>query len=339
MLVDYFYGDPEPQEVAAVAAAVEARGYDGLWFSEASHDSFIAAAVAAGSTERLQLGSSVAIAFARSPMITAYAAWDAADYSNGRYALGLGAAARAQIEDRYSMPWGDSTERMEEYVQALGAIWHTWRTGEPLAFTGKFTTHTSMDRVYRPKTHEHEIPILLAAVSPPMIEAAARCADGIILHPLTTRAALDDAILPALDRGLREAGRERSEITVAHLAMTVIADDPRAEEQMQAVRGRIAWYAERKQYGPLLRGAGRPDLGAELRSLREAGKRREIPGRVDDDLVESMAVVAKADDLASAVLERFGHGVDRIAWLYDWLAASPDAERRMLDGLRAAPRS
>jgi probable F420-dependent oxidoreductase len=334
MEVDFFGGDPELRDVAEAAARADARGYDGIWFAEAAHDAFLATAVAVGATSAMRLGTSVSIALARSPMATAYAAWDLAAASNGRFTLGLGAAERAQIEERFSMPWGQTTERIEEYVHALRAIWASWRTGEPLAFEGRFTRHTSMEKAYRPAPHDHDIPVLLAAVSPKMIEMAARCADGVILHPLTTRAALDDAILPALERGLLAAGRSRAEMTVAHLAMTVIQDDPRSEHQRKAVTSRIAWYAERRQYGPLLRAAGRAELGSQLRELREQGRHVEVFERIDDALVGEMAVVADADDLGRAVLERFGHGVDRIAWLYDWLEDRPEIERRLLAQLR-----
>jgi probable F420-dependent oxidoreductase len=334
MEVDFFYGDPAPAKIMAVAAGAEARGYAGLWLPESAHDTFLAAVLAATATTRLQIGTAVSMALARSPMMTAHSAWDLAACSGGRFTLGLGAAARAQIEDRFSMPWGETTERMEEYVRALRAIWHAWRTSEQLAFEGRFTRHTSMEPMYQPAAHDHPIPVLLAAGGPAMIEAAARCADGIVLHPLTTRAVLDDVIAPALERGLRAAGRARSEMTVVHLAMTVIADDERCDRQLSAVRSRIVWYAERRQYEPLLRGAGRPELGRELRALRQGGRVTEMPDLIDDELLREMAIVATAGELADAAHARFGQDVDRIAWLYDWFKDRPESERRLLARLR-----
>ena len=334
MEVDFFYGDPAPAKITAVAAGVEARGYAGLWLPESAHDTFLAAVLAATATTRLQIGTAISLALARSPMMTAYSAWDLAACSQGRFRLGLGAGARAQIEGGFSMRWGTTTERMEEYVRALRAIWHAWRKSEPLAFEGRFTSHTSIEPMHRPAAHDHPIPVLLAAGGPAMIEAAARCADGIVLHPLTTPAMLDDVIAPALARGLRAAGRARSEMTVVHLAMTVIADDERCERQLTAVRSRIAWYAERRQYEPLLRGAGRPELGAELRALRQAGHVTEMTDLIDDDLVREMAIVATAGELADATHARFGQDVDRIAWLYDWFKDRPESERRVLAQLR-----
>lgn len=334
MEVDFFSGDPAPARMTAVAVGAEARGYAGLWLPESAHDTFLAAILAATATTRLQIGTAISLALARSPMLTAHSAWDLAACSDGRFMLGLGAAARAQIEGRFSMPWGETTERMEEYVRALRAIWQAWRTSEELAFDGRFTRHSSNDPIYRPDAHDHPIPVLLAAGGPAMIEAAARCADGIVLHPLTTRSMLDGVIAPALERGLRAAGRARGEMTVVHLAMTVIDDDERRERQLSTVRSRIAWYAERRQYEPLLRGAGRPELGRELRALREAGHVTEMPDLIDDDLLREMAIVAPAAQLADVTHARFGQHVDRIAWLYDWFKGRPESERGLLARLR-----
>lgn len=334
MEVDFFYGDPAPAKIRNVAVGAQARGYAGLWLPESAHDAFLAAALAATATTRLQIGTAISLALARSPMMTAHSAWDLAACSEGRFMLGLGAGARAQIEGRFSMPWGETTERMEEYVRALRAIWHAWRTSEELAFEGRFTRHGSMESMYRPAAHDHRIPVLLAAGGPAMIEAAARSADGIVLHPLTTRKMLDDVIAPALERGLRAAGRDRGEMTVVHLAMTAIADDERCERQLSTVRSRIVWYAERRQYGPLLRGAGRPELGDQLRARREAGHAAEMPDLIDDDLLRELAIVAPAGELAHATHARFGQHVDRIAWLYDWFKDRPEAERRLLVRLR-----
>jgi probable F420-dependent oxidoreductase len=334
MEVDFFYGDPAPAKIAAVAVGAEARGYAGLWLPESAHDPFVGEALAATATTRLQIGTAISLALARSPMLTAHSAWDLAACSDGRFMLGLGAAARAVIEGRFSMPWGQTTERMEEYVRALQAIWQAWRASAELGFEGRFTRHTSTDPTYRPDAHDHPIPVLLAAGGPAMIEAAARCADGIVLHPLTTRAMLDDVIAPALERGLRAAGRTRGEMTIVHLAMTVIDDDERRERQLSVVRSRILWYAERRQYEPLLRGAGRPELGHELRALREAGHETEMADLIDDDLVREMAIVATAGELADATHARFGPRVDRIAWLYDWFKGRPEPERRLLARLR-----
>ena len=204
-----------PVDPRADAAAAEREGFDGFWLSEVKHDPFLALAVAATATERIQLGTAIALAFARSPMTTAAAANDLQALSGGRFQLGLGTQVKAHITRRFSMPWSHPAPRMREYVLALRAIWDTWHTGAPLDFRGEFYSHSLMTPMFEPQRHEFGAPpVLLAGVGETMTEVAGEVADGFLAHGFTTERYLRDVTLPALQRGRDKSGRTLDGFTV-----------------------------------------------------------------------------------------------------------------------------
>ena len=199
-----FHGDPAG--ITAVAAEAEARGVGGLFVAETSHDPYVALALAATATDRIQIGSSVAIAFARTPMTTAVSAWDVQRLSAGRLILGLGTQIKPHITRRYSMPWSSPAARMTEYVEALRAIWASWQNDTPLDFKGDYYEHTLMPPLFNPgPIDDGPPPIWLAAVGPRMLAAAGSVADGLICHPLLSRGYLDDVVVPTVTEA-RAAG-------------------------------------------------------------------------------------------------------------------------------------
>ena len=226
-------GTYQPTVDAAGAAAVEAEadGYDGWWAFETQIDPFLACAVAAERTERIEIGTSIVVAFARNPMTVALAANDVQALSGGRFTLGLGSQIKPHITRRYSMPWSKPAARMREFVLAIRAIWDAWGGGAPLEFEGDFYTHTLMAPFFDPGPNPHGNPrIMLAAVGPLMTEAAGEVADGMLVHAFSTERYLREATLPALERGFAKAGRTRDGFEITAPAFVVAAD---TEEETQ----------------------------------------------------------------------------------------------------------
>src|SRR5690348_16063008 len=203
-----FHGGPE--RIAAVAQEAERRGHvGGLFVAEAAHDPFVALTLASTATERIELGTSIAVAFARTPMELAYSAYDLQRLTGGRFVLGLGSQIKPHITRRYAMPWSDPAGRMREYVEALRAIFASWQTGEPLAFAGEHYQHTLMPPLFSPGPLDVPSPrIWVAAVGPRMVDVAGGVADGIICHPLLSRSYLAEVLAPGVATARAANGRE-----------------------------------------------------------------------------------------------------------------------------------
>ena len=292
-------------EAAAVARRAEEAGVAGLWTAETSHDPFLPLVAAAEATEGIQLGTAVAVAFARSPVAVAATAWDLSRLSGGRFILGLGSQVRAHIERRFGMPWsGRPVAQMREYVTVLRAAWEAWQTGRRPAFRGEHYRLTLMSPFFDPGPIDHPaIPIYLAGVGPGMTGLAGEVAAGLIVHPLHSRAYLAEVVLPALAR----AGR-RSSVTVA--ASVIVAS---TEDEAADARRTIGFYASTPTYRPVLEHHG---WGAVADGLADHARHRrwdEMAALVTDEMLEAFAVVADGPNLLGA-LERRAEGlIDRVA--------------------------
>lgn len=308
-----FHGFPE--EIAERAREAERRGeIAGLFVAEAAHDPFIAAALAAVATERIQVGTSIAVAFARTPMELAYSAYDLQRLSGGRFVLGLGSQIKAHVTRRYAMPWSDPAARMAEYVAALRAIWHSWQTGEPLAFEGEYYRHTLMPPLFSPGPLPVPSPrIWVAAVGPRMVATAAGAADGIITHPLLSRSYLAEVLAPQVEAGQAAAGRSGSVFEFSSLVMVATG---RTEEALAAavagVRKQIGFYASTPAYAPVLEHHGWGDLHAEAHRLTKADRWSDLAALVDDEVLHTFAVVGELDEVGPAFRERFAGLADRV---------------------------
>ncbi len=307
-----YHGDPAG--IAAVARTIEDRGCSGaLWVPEGAHDAFVYLTLAAEHSDRLRIGTSIALAFARSPMAMAYPAYDVHRLSGGRFVLGLGSQIKPHIERRYSMPWSRPAERMREYIAAVRAIWHTWQTGDELDFQGDFYTHTLMPPLFNPGPLDFPSPeIWLAGVGPRMVEVAGAAADGFICHPLLSRSYLADALRPALDAGRASTGAT-GPFTVAAMAMVVTG---RTEEAYAAAiagtKRQIGFYASTPAYKPVLDHHGWGDLHAEAHAFTKAGRWPELGDLIDDEVLETLAVVGELDQVGAAVRERFEELATRV---------------------------
>jgi probable F420-dependent oxidoreductase len=330
---------PDLRTAADEAAAAEAAGYDMAWAAETNHDVFMSLVPAAAATERIRLGTSIAVAFGRSPMITASAAWDLNDYSRGRFILGLGSQVRAHIERRFSMPWSAPARRMREYVAALRAIWDSWQFSEPLDFAGEFYKHTLMPPFFRPEPNDYGGPkLMLAAVGAEMTKTAAETADGLLVHPFTTRRWLDEHTLPVVREGLLARPADLSSFELSCAVFVVTGRDD--EEMAAAIRGtkkQIAFYGSTPAYRRVLELHGWDDAFERLHELSQTGGWQQMADVINDEMLDAFAVVAPADDVGPALLGRFAGVLDRVS-LYTPYKLDPDARSSAVDSIRAAAR-
>lgn len=310
------------------AQRAELHGFDGVWATESVTDAFLQSMAIALSTERVDIGTAIAVAFARNPMSTAYCAWDIASASNGRFTLGLGSQIQAHITKRFSMPWSSPGNRMEDYIKALRAIFHAWRTGDRLRYEGEHYRHTLMTPVFTPPHHDHAIPIAIAAVGETMTALAGRLCDGVILHGMTNPAYLDQVTIPALERGLAEAGRKRTDFEVSlPLFLAIGDDDETIEQQRDASRKQLAFYASTPAYRGVLEAIGKGELQDKLHTMSKEGKWDEMATQISDDILDQLVVSGKPEEMPGLVGQRFGSRFDRVSSYFGWPIDDPDRMR------------
>jgi len=300
----------------ARAKAAEDAGYDAIWTAETSHDPFFPLAVAAPATETITLGTSIAVAFARNPMLLANIGWDLNAASNGRFVLGLGSQIKPHITKRFSMEWSKPAARMREMILATRAIWNTWETGEKLEFRGDFYTHTIMTPFFDPGPNPAGVPrVFLAGVGPMMTAVAGEVCDGFFAHPFTTPAFLAEVTIPALDAGRAKGDHSADDFEIALPAFVVTgANEEEMAAAANAVKGQISFYGSTPAYRPVLEHHGWGDLQTELNSMSKRGEWKEMAGLIDDDILNTFAVVAEPDSVAAELKLRFGSTVDRLSF-------------------------
>ncbi|MBJ7328338.1 MAG: TIGR03617 family F420-dependent LLM class oxidoreductase [Solirubrobacteraceae bacterium] len=323
-LMSYVSAISEAREAAPRA---EADGYDGWFAPETQADAFLACALGAEHTERVEIGTAIAVAFARSPMTLALQANDLQAASGGRFVLGVGSQIKPHIERRYSMPWSKPAKRMREYILAVRAIWDTWATDAPLAFEGEFYTHNLMTPFFNPGPNPHGNPkVLLAAVGPLMTEMAGEVADGILCHGFSTEKYVREATLPALERGAAKAGRSLDgfEITAPGFIVAADTEEERAAG-IQMVRGQIGFYGSTPAYRPVLEMHGRGELQDELRELTKRDRWGELASLVDDELLDLFAIVGTPEEAVAEIRRRYGDLATRVTL---HLPAGIDPDRR-----------
>ncbi len=315
MLIDGGIGF-DADKIGEQARRVEDDGYDGAWAAETGHDPLLTLAVAAGATEQLELGTGITVAFGRSPMITATMSNDVQVLSKGRLLLGLGSQIKPHIERRYSMPWSHPAARMREYIQALHAIWDCWQEGTKLDFKGDFYTFNLMTPFFNPGPNPYGKPkVFLAAVGELMTEVAGEVADGILVHGFTTEQYLREVTLPAIDRGLAKAGRDRSAFQLSYPGFVVTGDtDEQMEQATKAVKAQIAFYGSTPAYKGVLELHGWGDLHLELHPLSKQGEWVKMGELISDDMLNTFAVVAPPEEVAPRVRERYGDVIDRFSF-------------------------
>src|SRR2546423_5526385 len=320
---------------AEAARDAEAVGYDAVWTAETSHDPFFPLLLAAEHTERVELGTGIAIAFPRSPMHLANVGYDLQQYSKGRFILGLGSQIKAHIEKRFSATWSHPAARMRDLILAMRAIWDAWNAGTKLEYRGDFYSHTLMTPFFNPGPNPYGDPkVFLAAVGERMTEVAGEVADGLLAHAFTTEQYLREVTLPALERGLAKAGKTRADIEIS--CPVVIVTGTTEEDRVKADRGtreQLAFYGSTPAYRTVLDHHGWGDLQTDLNAMSKQGKWQEMGDLITDDMVETFAVVGEPEEIPKLVLARYGDVLDRVNF-YAPYKSDPERWSKILAGFK-----
>ena len=301
------------REIPAYARRAEELGVGALWSAETKHDPFMPLAVAAANTERVQLGTAIAVAFPRSPMIMAHTAWDLQKVSGGRFVLGLGTQVKAHNERRFSLKWEPPGPRLREVVLALRAIWDAWQHGTPLNFRGQSYRFDLMTPFFNPGPIEHpRIPVYIAAVNPYMARMAGEICDGLHVHSFHSPKYLREVLHPAVEEGLRASGRARKDFTFRASTMVVLGDtDEELEQNRQAVKQQIAFYASTRTYQAVLAVHGLDHLVPRLHAKSLEGDWKGMADLISDETLDHFAVTATWQTVGARLRERYAGICDR----------------------------
>ena len=303
------------RQVPDAVRAIEAKGYDGVNTLENRHDPFMPLGVAAVNSERVQLATGIAIAFARSPMAVANIGWDLQAASNGRFVLGIGSQVKGHNERRFSAPWSPPAPRLREYAQALRAIWNNWKTGAALNFEGAHYRFTLMTPNFTPEPIDCPAPpITVAAVGPAMMKVAGEEYDGARLHPFCSRKYLENIVVPRLEAAMANVGRQRENFEISGGGFVATgADDEAVAKMVEWVRMRIGFYGSTRAYWPVLEQHGLEELGHKLNHMSKTDQWDKMTAEIDDDLVHLFSAVGRHDEIAGAIEKRFGGISDSIS--------------------------
>jgi len=300
------------QDVPGQVKAMEAIGFDGVWTAETRHDAILPLVLAAEHTRRIEMGTAIAVAFARSPGNLAYMAWDLAKYSKGRFILGLGSQVKAHNVRRFGASWEKPAAKMREIVLAIRALWDCWQNRTPLHFEGEFFKLTLMTPFFDPGPHEYpRIPIYLAAVNALMCQVAGEVCDGLHAHPFITPAYLREVVLPNMAIGLEKSGRPREAMTLCLSFFAIPTDDPERQAIEGMVRQQIGFYASTPAYKAVMDLHGWQDAQAHLSKLAREGRWDAIPDAVTDEMVHEVATLGTWAELPGLIRARYEGLVDR----------------------------
>jgi probable F420-dependent oxidoreductase len=320
------------------AAAAEAAGFDALMTVELGHDPFAPLAFAALATTRIELTTSVAVAFPRSPTVMASQAWDLHANAGGRFVLGLGSQVKGHNERRFGIAWSPPAPRLRDYIGALRAVWHCWATGEQLDYRSEHYRLSLMTPDFSPEpTGLPPVPVVIAAVGAAMLRVAGEVCDGVRLHPLCSRRYLDEVCLPRIGEGMRRGGRRRACFDLHGGGFIATgADEAALAAAIDRVRRRVSLYASTRTYLPILSLHGLDDLGLELHRLSVEGRWSDMPAAVSDDVVRIFAACGTYREIAGAVEARFGGLADSIDLTFP--ADTPEGlQRELLTDIRRIP--
>ncbi len=304
--------------VPSFVRAAERAGFAAVWTSETQHDPFLPLPLVAEHTQHLRMGTSVAIAFPRSPTIVAQIAWDLQAFSRGRFILGLGTQVKAHIERRFGISWEAPVAKLREYILALRSLWETWQTGAPLNFRGRFYKLTLMTDFFNPGPIDWpHIPIFIAGVNRGLIRLAGELCDGFHVHPFHSPTYLRRVVLPALQEGLARSNRKRRDIELASTVFVITGRDAKERTfYREIVRRQLAFYASTPSYRVVLDVHGWGDVGARLSYLAARKRWQEMPTLISDEMLATYTVEATWEELPYALHKRYAGLLDRIALYY-----------------------
>jgi probable F420-dependent oxidoreductase len=308
--------DENVEEMIKLCKIAENLGFDCIWISEIKHDPFLRLMLIAEHTERIKIGTSIALAFTRSPMTLAYTAWDLQNFSRGRLILGLGSQVKAHLERRFSVDWKPPAPRMKEFILALRAIWDCWQYNKPLNYRGEYYKLDLMIPFFNPGPINYsKIPIFIAGVNPIMCRVAGELCDGLHVHPLHSLEYLRKVIIPNVEKGLKKSGRNRSEI---QLSCSVFVATGKSKEDLEKskelVKDAIAFYGSTPTYRAIFELHGLADLAKKLSEYARQAKWKEMRNLISDEILENFAIVGTMIEASHELKKRYEGILDRVSF-------------------------
>ncbi|MBV9181039.1 MAG: TIGR03617 family F420-dependent LLM class oxidoreductase [Acidobacteria bacterium] len=315
MILDIALANYDLTAVPQDARRMEADGYGCIWTSETQHDPFLPLALAACATSSIKLGTSIAVAFPRSPTVVAHTAWDLQKASEGRFILGLGSQIKAHLERRFSVQFESPGPKLREFALALREIWKCWQNGTPLNFRGRFYHLDLMTPFFNPGPIAHpQIPLFIAGVNRYMCRMAGEIADGLHVHPFHTPKYLREYVHPAVEEGLRASARKRQDFTYTTSSFVIVGDSERERSKnAEAVRQQIAFYASTRTYAPVLAAHGWEGIGPELHRKSVEKDWQGMAGLITDEMLDTIAVSGTFATIGGKLRHRYLGLLDRIS--------------------------
>lgn len=314
MLIDAKLNVDDIGRVGDLAAAAELRGFDGIWVTEQTHSPWTLTTILAERTERIDIGTAIALAFPRSPMVTAYAAWDIQALSSGRFVLGLGTQVKGHIRRRFDAVWDEPGPRLRDYVRVLHHIWDAWSSDEPVDFHGDYYEIDLCPPYFAPEPIDKpRIPTFVAGVNPFNIQLAGHLCEGLHVHPLHSPAYIDEVVVPNLERGANRSDRDPDDVVVTASTLAITGStNGELEDSRKAVRQQVAFYGSTRTYRRIFEVHGWGDIVDELHELSVNGKWDEMPTLITDEMLATFAVEGAWSDLRDELNRRYDR-VDRVA--------------------------
>jgi probable F420-dependent oxidoreductase len=313
-------------DIQRTAERAEELGFSGLMTAEAQHEPFLPLMIAAEHTRRVDLLTGIAVAFPRSPMITAYTAWDLQSYSNGRFLLGLGTQVKGHNERRFSIPWDRPVPRLRDLVRSLRAIWECWQNGTKLDYQGEFYRFDLMTPFFSPGPQPHPtIPIYVAGVNRSICRLAGELCDGFHVHPLHTPKYVREVVKPLIAEGARKALRSASDVKLVSSCFVVAGDnDAQLEAAGDVIKQQIAFYASTRTYAPVLETHGWGDLSPRLNELSRAGRWGDMASLITDEMLAEFAVIGPRDKIGELLRSKYEGLLDRISAYLPFIPGEDD---------------
>ena len=304
------------RDVSRLAQHAEALGYDGIWTAEAGHDPYLPAALAATATERVSIGTNIAVAFPRSPLVHAQIAWDLQAASRGRFILGLGTQVKGHNERRYSTKWEAPGPKLREMIQLIRHIWDVWQNGTRPGFAGKFYQFSLMTPFFAPAPHDWpNIPIYIAGVNPYMCRLAGEMCDGFHVHPFHSLKYLRETVMPNVDEGAAKTGRSRKDVTFATTAFVIMGKDrDEIERAKGGVRQQISFYASTRTYMPVLEAHGWGETCIRLNEKAAKGDWGGMASLITDEMLEVYAVQGTYEEIPGLLHKKYDGVIDRLGF-------------------------
>ncbi len=315
-------------EIPALTQAAEDMGFDGIWTSETAHDPFLPLTLAAEHSERLSLGTSIAVAFPRSPAILAHIGWDLARYAKGRFIMGLGSQVKGHNERRFGVKWEKPVAKMREVILAMRAFWDCWQNGTKLNFRGEFFKLTLMSPFFNPGPHDYpNIPIYIAGVNKNTCQLAGEVCDGFHIHPMHTKRYLEEFALPHIETGMKKTGRKREDLELSSAVFVIPTDNAeKAKEYEFGARQQVSFYASTPPYKVVMDIHGWGETAEQLSFLAARGKWDEMPALITDEMLETFAVRGDWAELPGQIKAKYAGGLlDRVSYYFPFEAGKDEA--------------